>query len=107
MNLYSRQLHAYAYALENPAPDAELKLSPITKMGLLYFHPTSVSPKSNDMLSYDAKIQWIEIKKDVPGFIEFIGEVLNVLESPTPPKHSPGTCQWCDYFTKLKEITGE
>lgn len=35
-NMYSRQLHAYAYALEHAAPHA-LSLYPITKMGLVYF----------------------------------------------------------------------
>ena len=41
-NLYRRQLQAYAYALEHPAPRA-LALSPITKLGLLYFYPSGVS----------------------------------------------------------------
>ena len=38
INLYIRQLHAYAYALEHPAP-GKLALSPVTKLGLLYFSP--------------------------------------------------------------------
>jgi hypothetical protein len=36
--LYSRQLQAYAYALENPAPGA-FGLAPVTKLGLLVFEP--------------------------------------------------------------------
>ena len=44
-HLYSRQLHAYAYALENPDTNA-LTLSPITKMGLLYFYPSSINQLS-------------------------------------------------------------
>ena len=107
MDLYSRQLHAYTYALENAAQDAKLRLSPITKMGLLYFYPSRVSQRSSDMLSYDAEIHWIEIKKNEQGFLKFIGEVLSVLESPNSPEHSPGTCQWCDYPSKLKNIAGE
>lgn len=38
INLYVRQLQAYAYALEHPASHA-LTLAPVTKLGLLYFYP--------------------------------------------------------------------
>jgi len=41
--MYSRQLHAYAYALEHPAP-GKLSLSPVTKLGLLYFYPDKRYP---------------------------------------------------------------
>jgi hypothetical protein len=40
-NMYGRQLHAYAYALEHPAVNA-LALSPVTKLGLLYFYPDKI-----------------------------------------------------------------
>lgn len=55
LSLYKRQLHAYAYALENLAPGA-LKLSPVTKMGLLYFYPSKVSQESIEWRSYQAQI---------------------------------------------------
>ena len=42
--MYSRQLHAYAYTLEHPAPD-KLALSPVTELGLLYFYPDKISTK--------------------------------------------------------------
>ncbi len=99
INLYIRQLHAYAYALEHPAPRA-LALSPVTKLGLLYFYPTSVNQQSIERLSYDADIVWIEIRKDEEDFLEFIDEVLGVLESPEAPEHSPN-CQWCGYINRL------
>ncbi len=101
-NLYSRQLHAYAYALEHPAPGA-LALSPVTKLGLLYFNPSSVSQQSIEQLFYGAEITWMEIEKNEPGFLEFIGGVLDVLESPEIPEPSP-TCQWCRHFAKLSKI---
>ena len=47
--LYSRQLHAYAYALEHPAP-GKLALSPVTKLGLLYFYPDSINQDSIERL---------------------------------------------------------
>jgi hypothetical protein len=97
--IYSRQLHAYAYALEHPAP-GRLALSPVTKLGLLYFYPESVNQQNLKRLSYEADITWIEIAKDEAGFLKFIDEVLDVLELPEPPEHSPD-CQWCSYFSRL------
>jgi len=100
--LYSRQLHAYAYALEHPAPGA-LALSPITKLGLLYFYPSNINQQNIERLSYEAEITWIEIEKNEQGFLKFIDEILDVLESPEVPEPSP-TCQWCKYSHKLNSI---
>jgi len=88
--------------LENPAPGA-LNLSPVTKMGLLYFYPSKIAQESIESLSYQAQIHWEEIPKDEEWFLEFIGEVLGVLESSQPPYPSPN-CQWCGYIDKLKDI---
>jgi len=93
--LYSRQLHAYAYALENAAPRA-LALSPITKMGLVYFYPSRIEQNNIERLFYEAEIKWVEIQKDNERFLEFIEQVLGVLESPSPPASSPD-CKWCKY----------
>jgi hypothetical protein len=101
-HLYSRQLHAYAYALENPAINA-LSLSPVTKMGLLYFYPTSTKQQTIEKLSFESEITWIEIEKNQQRFLKLIDEVLNVLESPEAPAHSP-TCQWGLYFDKLNKL---
>jgi CRISPR/Cas system-associated exonuclease Cas4 (RecB family) len=97
--MYSRQLHAYAYALEHPAP-GKLSLSPVTKLGLLYFYPDNINQQSIERLNYGAEIVWVEVGKDEQGFMSFIDEVLNVLELPEAPEHSPN-CQWCSYFSKL------
>lgn len=98
-SLYSRQLHAYAYALEHPAP-GKLSLYPVTKLGLLYFYPDSVSQQNIDRLSYEADITWVEIEKDEESFLGFIDGVLDVLELPEAPEHSP-KCQWCNYVTTM------
>ena len=95
--MYSRQLHAYAYALEHPAP-SKLALSPVTKLGLLYFYPDRViNQNSIDRLNYGAEIVWVEVKKDELSFLGFVDEVLDVLELPEAPEHSPN-CQWCNYI---------
>ena len=101
-SLYSRQLHAYAYALEHPDPGA-LALYPVTKLGLLYFYPSSIDQQGIERLSYEADITWVEIKKDERSFLNFIDELLDVLESPAAPEHSPD-CQWCKYTQKLSSI---
>ena len=101
-NLYSRQLHAYAYALEHPDHGA-LALYPVTKLGLLYFYPSSIDQQGIERLSYEADITWVEIKKDEQSFLNFIDELLDVLESPAAPEHSPD-CRWCKYTQKLSSI---
>ena len=92
-------MQAYAYALEHPAPHA-LALAPVTKLGLLYFYPSGIGQENIERLSYEAEITWIEIRKDEESFLEFIDEVLDVLELPEAPEPSVN-CQWCNYVGKL------
>lgn len=99
---YSRQLHAYAYALENPAYGS-LQLSPVSLLGLLYFYPTQVSQDNIELLSYDAKIHLIEIERNDQGFMDFIGEILTLLESSEYPESAP-KCKWCKYIRELRRI---
>jgi hypothetical protein len=102
-NLYRRQLQAYAYALEHPAPGA-LGLSPISKLGLLYFYPSEVHQGSIKHLSYQADITWIEVENDEDSFLGFVDNVMRLLELPEAPEHSP-SCQWCCYYKKLNQKT--
>jgi len=104
-NLYSSQLHAYAYALEHPG-DRALALSPVTKLGLLYFYPERINQQSIDRLNYEAEITWIEIEKDEQWFLKFIDQVLSVLELPEALEHSP-SCQWYSYIKKSADIGDE
>ena len=99
--MYSRQLHAYAYALEHPA-SGKLALSPVTKLGLLYFYPNNISQQSHERLHYGAEVVWVEVEKDEEGFLKFIDRVMDVLELPEAPEHSH-SCQWCGYLNKLTE----
>jgi hypothetical protein len=77
-----------------------LVLTPVTKLGLLYFYPSSINQESIEQLFYRAEIIWIEIAKDEEGFLRFIEEVLDVLELPEAPEHSP-KCPWCNYVTTM------
>jgi hypothetical protein len=100
--LYSRQLHAYAYALEHPASNA-LSLSPISRLGLLYFYPKRIHQQRIDKLAYEADITWIEIQKDEKDFLKFVSEILGILEASQPHQCS-ATCQWCNYIDKTGKI---
>lgn len=92
---YQRQLAAYVYGLEHPAPN-ELHLEPIQKMGLVYFTPDELIPFDNEHISLKGKAHWKEIARDDEGFVKFIDEVLTVLELPEPPE--PGEeCAYCKY----------
>lgn len=99
--LYSRQLHAYAYALENPALGA-MGLSPVAKLGLLYFHPERTKQDNLNQLLYESDIFWVEIRKNEKMFKNFIGDILSILESPSMPEPSPD-CEWCNYVDRLNK----
>jgi hypothetical protein len=92
---YGRQLHAYALALENAA-SGNLSLSPVTRLGLVIFEPTSFSTGNSDFASLIGSVNWVEIPRDDSRFVAFLKEVLDILELPTPPESSP-SCEWCQY----------
>ena len=97
--LYSRQLQAYPYALQRPAQNA-LTLSPIAKLGLLYFYPSKTSQQSIEKLAFESEITWIEVENNEQDFLGFVDEVLGILDKPEAPE-SDARCQWCAYPKKL------
>jgi hypothetical protein len=100
--LYSAQLHAYAHALENPAPGA-MGLKPVTTLGLLCVEP-SVSERSPEgIYSFRGKSAWIGIPRDDAGFRKLLGEVLDILGKPEPPP-AGGGCDWCAYREKARTV---
>jgi hypothetical protein len=86
---YSRQLHAYALALEQPAAG---RATTVSALGLLCFLPNTFSGTHPASLSGDLK--WLAIERDDPSFLRFLIEVVSVIEQPDPPEASPG-CIWC------------
>jgi hypothetical protein len=95
ISLYSRQLHAYALALENAAPEY-LSLSPVTRLGLVIFEPTKFSSEVTQSASLTGPLDWVEAPRDDSSFFGFLKDVLDILDLPTPPGASP-TCEWCQY----------
>lgn len=92
---YSRQLHAYAYALEHPAPGG-FSLSPITHLGLLCVEPVQMDVTPDGQVAYLGEATWLEVPKDDDWFLRFLEEVLTVLQQLEPPASSPN-CAYCQY----------
>lgn len=88
---YSRQLHAYALALEQPQTGPSVEVS---ALGLLCFLPESF--ESAEVATLSGEITWVQIERDDPSFLEFLIEVVSVLDEPEPPPPSP-ECVWCQW----------
>lgn len=100
VEFYGRQLHAYAYALENPAPKG-LALSPITHLGLLSVTPSNLQRFDDGRIAYVGDPLWTEVPKDMDRFLRFIDGILSVLELPEPPDANP-QCGFCDYRQRTR-----
>jgi len=95
VSLYGWQLHAYAYALENPAP-GHLLLAPISRLGLIVYEPGVFLSDKIDSAMLRGKLSWLEITREDKAFLEFIREIISVLEQSVAPGGSP-SCEWCNY----------
>jgi hypothetical protein len=101
--LYARQLNAYAMALEYPEPGA-LELKPVTHLGLIYFTPESVELMPEGQQILKGPTQWVPIRRDDDQFLQFLSEVVELLDGPVP-EPEPDTCDWCKYRTLMAEVT--
>jgi len=101
VSFYGRQLRAYAYALEHPAP-GKLSLAPVTHLGLLSVAPDIMDRDSAGRVGYLGHITWQPIAVDEAGFLAFLGQVLALLEEPEPPEGNP-ECVWCKYRVQARE----
>jgi hypothetical protein len=99
--IYSRQLHAYAYALENAAPD-KFALSPVSKLGLLVYQPDEFANHGAGRASLKGSLTWWEIERDDAAFMKFLSDVHRVLELPEPPEPSE-KCTFCQYRDASRE----
>jgi len=95
LGFYGRQLHAYMYALENPAPGKH-GLSPITRLGLLVVELSAIDKTADGRIAYLGGMTYLNIPRDDCAFQAFLGEVLGVLEQPTPPPAAEN-CVYCQY----------
>ncbi len=108
--LYGRQLHAYAIALERPAGDA-LPLAPVSRLGLICFPPDdmielpaarakkslatkSSAKKSAKQYAYRTSAVWVEVERNDDAFLQFVANAVKLITRPTMPRSAPN-CGWC------------
>jgi hypothetical protein len=97
--MYSRQLNAYAMALENPEPGA-LELRPVIHLGLIYFIPGNCELVQEAQQILKGPIQMIPIARDDGQFLDFLAGVVKLLDGPTP-KMDPDKCAWCKRHAQI------
>jgi hypothetical protein len=93
---FTHQLHAYKFALENPAKDESKKIS---KMGVVAISPAEIAFHGGHIY-FRTKPAWFEIPEDMDSFFGFIGEVSNLLEGDVPQPTQ--NCAWCNYRTHFE-----
>jgi len=91
LDKFDRQLHAYKYALENPADKEPVCIS---KIGLILVLPTDIKPHKG-FVYYKVKPVWKEIPINMDKFFAFIKNVEQLLSGPMPEPSS--NCKWCKY----------
>ena len=98
---YSRQLSAYAYALENPAAGA-LSISPITRLGLFIITPNRFERMPNGELAFVNRTTWMDVPRDDDTFLALLEEIVTLLDAPTPPDPAED-CGLCNYRRTYNE----
>lgn len=93
LHKFTHQLHAYKFALENPAKDQPKKIS---KMGVVAISPSEITFHKGHIY-FRLKPHWYEITADMDNFFAFIDQVHNLLEGEIPKPTE--NCQWCIYRT--------
>jgi len=93
---YASQLHAYKFALENPADgQAPIKIS---KMGAVSINPDKMKLVKGKVV-FTATPAWHEVKEDMNSFFKLISEISKVLNGKKPLPSL--TCSLCLYRSKF------
>ncbi len=104
--VYSRQLHCYSLAAENPAGSG-CSFGPVSRMGLLVFQPLKyidkADPSATVRADFGGGATWLPADRDDDAFLRFLSRVLELLERPTPPAASED-CSYCRYIEKLSRF---
>jgi hypothetical protein len=90
LGVYSRQLHAYALALEHPTQGVPTTVS---SLGLLCFAPGIFHADQHGAVLRGA-VRWIAVRRDDRAFESFLSELTSVLELSEAPPPDPA-CPWC------------
>lgn len=97
---FSSQLHAYKFALENPAngkPPVK-----ISRMGLISVNPESIKHVSGNLV-FTASPKWHPIEENMDSFFNLIKEISTVLKGDLPPvSEKCGLCIYRSYFESTR-----
>lgn len=93
---YASQLHAYKFALENPATDKPIKIS---KMGVVSINPDEMKLE-NGKIVFSNTPTYHPVEEDMESFHSLIGEISQVLDGPLPEVSE--TCSLCIYRKKFE-----
>lgn len=100
---YSRQLHAYAMAVENPSTQSELIKGTVSDMGLVVYTPKDFhTPTSEDgaiAAALTGDLSYVQVVRDDKGFEKFLGDILDVLVLPEAPVAPPPKGKWSGSFS--------
>lgn len=102
--IYSRQLHAYARAIEDPASGSELIQGTVSDMSLVVYTPNAFHTPTVDGGGFGAALTgdltYVNMPRDDAGFDVFLSEVLDVLTLPAaPPSPPPSKARWSGSFS--------
>ncbi len=92
---FSSQLHAYKFALENPA-DGSTPIK-VSKMGLISVTPDEIE-HINVKLVFTASPKWHPVDEDMDGFYKLIKKISTVLSGDLPDYSED--CSYCAYVRK-------
>jgi hypothetical protein len=92
---YSSQLHAYKFALENPANGDPIKIS---KMGVVSINPEEMK-LINGKVIFTTTPTWHPIEENMENFYTLISKISSVLNGDLPPVSE--TCSLCIYRSKF------
>ncbi|MFQ5990417.1 MAG: hypothetical protein ACE5K9_10925 [Candidatus Methylomirabilales bacterium] len=89
--------------MEESAPGRPA-VSPVSRLALLVFEPEAFTPREKQFGTLHGALRWIEIPRHDGAFLDFLAEVLYVLEQPSPPEGAP-SCEWCRYRDRSRQTT--
>lgn len=92
---YSSQLHAYKFALENPAKGKSRKVS---KMGIVSINPDKMHLENGKVIFTNTPA-FHEVKEDMKAFKKMVGEIDKVLSGDLPSVSE--SCSLCIYRSKF------
>ncbi|MDO8639371.1 MAG: PD-(D/E)XK nuclease family protein [bacterium] len=94
---YASQLHAYKFALENPADGEPIKVS---KMGVVSINPEQMKLIDGKVV-FTTTPNYHPVKEDMASFHSLIREINDVLNGDLPAPSE--TCNLCNYRKAFKE----